>query len=77
MSFLEKVEKVRAVLHPHYARWTGGDAYRSALEVGEDEVPADLLARLTESRHGIPHSAILRVERRAPPEPFDSEGFSF
>jgi hypothetical protein len=30
----------------HYARWAGGDAYRSPLEVGEDEVPADLLCRL-------------------------------
>jgi hypothetical protein len=30
----------------HYARWAGGDAYRSPLEVAEDEVPADLLARL-------------------------------
>ena len=30
----------------HYARWAGGDAYRSPLDVGDDEVPADLLARL-------------------------------
>ncbi len=30
----------------HYARWAGGDAYRSPLEVREDEVPADLLSRL-------------------------------
>ncbi len=40
----------------HYARWTGGNTYRSPLEVGEGEVPADLLARLQipspqESRH--------------------------
>ncbi len=43
----------------HYARWAGGDAYRSPLEVREDEVPADLLARLTESPHKIPHTAVL------------------
>ncbi len=30
----------------HYARWTGGNTYRSPLNVGEGEVPADLLARL-------------------------------
>ncbi len=43
----------------HYARWAGGDAYRSPLEVSDDEVPADLLARLTEIPHKIPHSAVL------------------
>ncbi len=43
----------------HYARWAGGDAYRSPLEVGDDEVPADLLARLAESPHKIPHNAVL------------------
>jgi integrase len=32
----------------HYARWAGGDAYRSPLEAREDEVPADLLSRLIE-----------------------------
>jgi integrase len=32
----------------HYARWAGGDAYRSPLEVCGDEVPADLLSRLSE-----------------------------
>jgi integrase len=32
----------------HYARWAGGDAYRRPLEVREDEVPADLLSRVSE-----------------------------
>lgn len=32
----------------HCARWAGGDAYRSPLEVREGEVPADLLSRLNE-----------------------------
>ncbi len=41
----------------HYARWAGGDAYRSPLEVGEDEVPADLLARLAAKSPQSPHSA--------------------
>ena len=42
----------------HYARWAGGDAYRSPLEVREDEVPAGLLARLAEkSPQKSPHSA--------------------
>jgi integrase len=42
----------------HYARWAGGDAYRSPLEVREDEVPADLLFRLGEkSPQKSPHSA--------------------
>jgi len=31
----------------HYARWAGGDAYRSPLELEFGEVPADLLARLS------------------------------
>ena len=31
----------------HYARWAGGDAYRSPLELEDGEVPADLLARLS------------------------------
>jgi len=38
----------------HYARWAGEDAYRGPLEVGDDEVPADLLARLAKNS---PHSA--------------------
>jgi len=41
----------------HYARWAGGDAYRSPLEVGEDEVPADLLSRLAAKSPQNPHSA--------------------
>jgi integrase len=42
----------------HYARWAGGDAYRSPLEVREYEVPADLLSRLNEkSPQNPPHSA--------------------
>ena len=41
----------------HYARWAGGDAYRSPLEVREDEVPADLLSRLIAKSPQIPHSA--------------------
>jgi hypothetical protein len=41
----------------HYARWAGGDAYRSPLDVGEGEVPADFLSRLAESPHKSPHSA--------------------
>ena len=41
----------------HYARWAGGDAYRSPLEVSEDEVPADLLARFAAKSPQIPHSA--------------------
>jgi integrase len=31
----------------HYAKWAGGDTYWDRLEVDEDEVPADLLARLS------------------------------
>ena len=42
----------------HYARWAGGDAYRSPLEVREGEVPADLLSPLNErSPQKSPHSA--------------------
>jgi integrase len=41
----------------HYARWAGGDAYRRPLDVGEDEVPADLLARLAQTPHKSPHTA--------------------
>ena len=41
----------------HYARWAGGDAYRSPLKVREDEVPADLLARLAEKSPQSPHTA--------------------
>jgi len=41
----------------HYARWAGGDAYRSPLEVREDEVPADLLSRLAEKSPQNPHTA--------------------
>ena len=41
----------------HYARWAGGDAYRSPLEVSEDEVPADLLARLVKKSPQNPHTA--------------------
>jgi len=42
----------------HYARWAGGDGYRSPLEVGEDEVPADLLSRLAKKSPHNPHSAV-------------------
>ncbi len=41
----------------HYARRAGGDEYRSPLEVSEDEVPADLLARLGEKSHRSPTTA--------------------
>ena len=41
----------------HYARWAGGDAYGTPLEVREDEVPADLLARLASKSPQSPHSA--------------------
>jgi integrase len=41
----------------HYARWAGGDSYRDPLTVREDEVPADLLARLGEKSPKIPHTA--------------------
>ena len=41
----------------HYARWAGGDGYRSPLEVSEDEVPADLLARLAAKSPQNPHTA--------------------
>ncbi len=41
----------------HYARWTGGNTYRSPLNVAEGEVPADLLARLQipspQSHHNV------------------------
>jgi integrase len=33
----------------HYAKWAGGDEYRTALTLEPGEVPADLLARLVES----------------------------
>ncbi len=42
----------------HYARWTGGNTYRSPLNVGEGEVPADLLSRLAKSPHKSPRSAL-------------------
>jgi len=32
----------------HYARWAGGDGYRSPLTVGEHEVPADLRVMRTD-----------------------------
>ena len=41
----------------HYARWAGGDAYRAPLEVGEGEVPADLLSRLAAKSPQNPHTA--------------------
>ena len=34
------------VTERHYARWTGGDDYVAPMQLGDDEVPADLLARL-------------------------------
>lgn len=46
-----------AVTARHYARWAGGDSYRRPLEVGEGEVPADLLARLAEDSHHTPTTA--------------------
>ena len=46
-----------AVTARHYARWAGGDAYRSPLGVGEGEVPADLLARLAAESPQNPHTA--------------------
>jgi hypothetical protein len=50
----------------HYARWAGGDAYRQPLEVGEDEVPADLLARLAEKSPQSPHNAAEARKGEAP-----------
>jgi hypothetical protein len=41
----------------HYARWAGGNAYRSPLKAREYEVPADLLARLAEKSPQYPHTA--------------------
>jgi len=41
----------------HYARWVGGDAYRRPLELGEGEVPADFLSRLTKNSPQSPHTA--------------------
>jgi integrase len=35
----------------HYARWVGGDRYRPPYPIGPGEVPAELLARLSESHH--------------------------
>jgi len=43
----------------HYARWAGGDGYRCPLEVGKDEVPADLLARLAAKSPQSPHTAAI------------------
>ncbi len=39
-----------AVTARHYARWVANDVYRGSLEVGEGEVPADLLARIAEPK---------------------------
>jgi hypothetical protein len=50
----------------HYARWAGGDAYRQPLEVSEDEVPADLLARLAEKSPQSPHTAAEARTGKAP-----------
>ncbi len=52
----------------HYARWAGGDGYRCPLEVGEDEVPADLLARLAKKSHKVP-TPLPKPEKTKPPEP--------
>jgi len=52
----------------HYARWAGGDAYRSPLEVHEGEVPADLLSRLAAKSHRIP-TPRRTPEKANPPEP--------
>ena len=41
----------------HGPRWTGGYAYRSPLEVREDEVPADLLTRLAAQSPQNPRTA--------------------
>ena len=43
-----------AVTARHYARWAGGDAYRSTLAVEAGEVPADLLARLARVTTKVP-----------------------
>jgi len=39
-----------AVTARHYARWAGGDEYRAPLQLGPNELPADVLARLAESQ---------------------------
>ena len=46
-----------AVTARHYARWAGGDSYRNPLEVGDGEVPADLLARLSAKCPHFAHTA--------------------
>jgi hypothetical protein len=50
----------------HYAKWAGGDAYRQPLEVGEGEVPADLLSRLAAKSPQSPHSAAEARKGEAP-----------
>ncbi len=50
----------------HYARWAGGDAYRCPLDVGEDEVPADLLARLAKKPPTDSPHRCQRLKRRSP-----------
>ena len=50
----------------HYAKWAGDDSYRHPLEVGEDEVPADLLSRLAAKSRQSPHSAAEASNDEAP-----------
>jgi hypothetical protein len=40
----------------HYARWCGGSEYREAMTPTEGELPADLLARISEKAPQSPHS---------------------
>jgi integrase len=49
-----------SVTAKHYARWAGGNTYRSPLTVGEGEVPADLLSRLQIHPPQSPHSVHMR-----------------
>ena len=41
----------------HDARRASGDAYRTLPEVGEDEIPADLLSHLAKKPPQNPHTA--------------------
>ena len=47
----------------HYARWTGGNTYRSALNVDAGEVPADLLARFFEEKFWSDQSRMTRDQQ--------------
>jgi integrase len=54
-----------AVTARHYARWVGGDFYREPMPLESGEVPADLLARIPESRPA-PTTGAVAAERGKP-----------